>query len=105
MSSIVAFETSSVVLKGENDYNIIELDLTVERSDEPLFEKGTSLTIIRKGGAPWSFKFNRVDKPAIQSDWINDGTTFEIEFEEIYVTNDPAPSGTPPAILFIGRRV
>jgi len=89
----------------ENDYSIVQLDLTVARTDEPLGVSGTSLTIIRKGGAPWSFKFNSTAKDAIQSDWIGDGTTFEIEFGEIYVTNDPAPSGTPPAILFIGRRV
>jgi len=89
----------------ENDYSIVTLDLTVERTDVALGVSGTSLTIIRKGGAPWSFKFNSATKDAILSDWINDGTTFEIEFTDIYVTNSAAAAGTPPVVLFIGRRV
>jgi len=89
----------------ENDYSIVTLNLTVARSDTPLGVSGTSMTIIKKGGAPWSFKFNSTAKDAIQSDWIGDGTTFELEFTEIYVTNSAAAAGTPPAILFIGRRV
>ena len=89
----------------ENDYSIVQLDLTVARSDTPLGVSGTSLTIIKKGGAPWSFKFNSTTKDAILSDWIGDGTTFEIEFTDIYVTNSAAPSGTAPAVLFVGRRI
>jgi len=89
----------------ENDYDVFVLDLETAHTDLPANLAGTSLTVMSAGGAAWSMRFNDPTKAAIQSDWLTQGTVFQLQFSNVYFTNAAAPAGTAPAVFFIGRRV
>jgi hypothetical protein len=92
----------------ENAYSVVNVDLTVARNAALLGVGGRSLTILSLGGAAWSLALvqgNGQLGPFIPSTYLLVGSLFELDFQDIAVTNAAAPSGTAPLVLYVGQRV
>jgi len=82
------------------DYDLLVLDLGVERSDELIATNVITLSIISAtSGATYSIKLFSTDKPALSQDILPPSTTIErLNRANVYLSN-PAQAGASLKIL------
>lgn len=99
-------QARSLIPRMMNDYQVHIVDLTVARSNVPLIDtsrnapfRGSALTVLRAGGAPWQIRLNNPYADPFTSDVLRDGAQLPIETTCVYFTNEAAPAGTAPVWL------
>lgn len=91
----------------------VQVDLTVDHSDWSLVTagglvapvQGVALTVLRLGSAPWSIRFQpAAAHPDVwYSTDFNEGTMFEGDFTDVWLSN-VATAGATPAVISLALR-
>lgn len=97
--------TVTASLPRARRYRVIEVDLQVARPKPmPLSVYGTSLLVLRAPeGARWWLRLSHEANDPISSELLPTGSAWQFEFSELYVQNEPAPSGTPTLVLYVDQ--
>ncbi len=92
----------------EDGYTVETLDLTIASNAVRLGVTGRSCTVLALGGAAWQISFvqgNGVLGSLISSSLLFVGSLFNLDFNDIAITNAAAAGGTASPILYVGQRV
>jgi hypothetical protein len=99
-------QTLSALYSGliATDYDLLNIDLSVERADELVATNVISLTIVSAtGGAQYSIKLFSPTKPALTQDILVPGTTIDrLNRANIYLSNPAQPGSTLTILVLKG---
>jgi hypothetical protein len=106
LDSVAKESTLSVLRSGliATDYDLLNIDLSVERVDELIATNVISLTIVSAtGGAQYSIKLFSPTKPALTQDILVPGTTIDrLNRANVYLSNTIQPGSTLTILVLKG---